>query len=111
MLATKPSRAYHASPSAVGGPMPYSKLVLGLVLLSLAAAYGQQAPQPDYSGTWRLQADDSVKLVLEQKDSTIHMKEFKGTDTRADYSCNTMGKECEVKYEGHRAKVSFWFNG
>ncbi len=25
--------------------------------------------------------------------------------------CNTLGKECNVKYQGHAAKVSFWFNG
>ena len=84
---------------------------LMFVLLPLTAIWGQQKPQPDYSGTWRLQSDNSVELVLQQKDDTLHVKETKGSETKADYSCNTLGKECDVKNEGHEVKVSFWFNG
>ena len=90
--------------------MRYSNLLRStLLLLPVAAGFSQT--EPNYSGTWRLQSDNSVKLVLEQKDGAIHVKEFKGAENKADYACNTLGKECNVKTEGHAAKVSFWFNG
>lgn len=79
------------------------------LLLPFGAAVGQEAP--NFSGTWDARSDSSSKLVLDQKTDAIHVKEIKGTETTADYTCNTLGKDCEVKTEGHPAKVSFWFNG
>lgn len=86
-------------------------LVLSGCIFFAASAFAQSADDPNYSGTWRLHSDDAVRLVLTQKDDTIHVKELRGTEIKADYTCNTVGKECTVKYEGRPAKVSFWFNG
>lgn len=80
-------------------------------LVSLAAAWGQPVAQPDYSGTWRQQSDSAVQFVVEEKDDSIHVKEWRGTVVTADYTCNTLGKECKVKSGGHTTTVSFWFNG
>jgi hypothetical protein len=60
-------------------------------------AEGQKS---DY-GTWTLEANDTGVRVL---------KESNGQKV-AEYECNTMGRECEVKEDGHSAKVSMWFNG
>lgn len=87
------------------------RAVLIVWLLPLATTWGQQPAQPNFSGTWRQQSDHAVRLVVEQKDDSVHITELKGTETIADYTCNTLGKECNVKYQGHAAKVSFWFNG
>ncbi len=84
--------------------------LLSIVFILARTSLAQQ-PEPDCSGTWRLQSDSSVKFVIAQKDGKIRFTEVKGSETKADYGCKTDGKECKVKAGGHPAKVSFWFNG
>ena len=60
-------------------------------------AEGQKS---DY-GIWTLEANDTGIRIL---------KETNGQKA-AEYECNTVGRECEVKEDGHNAKVSMWFNG
>jgi hypothetical protein len=81
-----------------------------IFLMPLALVLGQDA-QTHISGTWRLSSDKTTQLLLDLKDDSIHVKESKGAETLADYTCNTMGKECKVKEQGHAAMVSYWFNG
>src|SRR5438046_1417018 len=73
--------------------------------MSLVNVWGQQPAPSNFSGTWREQSGNAVQFVVEQKDNSIHIKELKGTDTIADYTCNTVGKECDVKYQGHPANT------
>lgn len=80
-------------------------------VFSVGGAFAQSAPEPSYTGTWRLQSDNSVKWILDQHDDTIRLQEVDGTGTIADETCNTLGKECEIKESGRHTKVTFWFNG
>ena len=60
-------------------------------------AEGQKA---EY-GTWTFEANDTgIRVVQEVNGQKV-----------AEYECNTMGRECEIKEDGHSAKVSMWFNG
>ncbi|HZL57260.1 MAG TPA: hypothetical protein VFC21_09275 [Bryobacteraceae bacterium] len=74
-------------------------------------ASAQTASQPSLSGTWVLQKDSSVKLVVEQMPEKIHVKEMKGDQVRTEFTCNVDGKDCAIKEDGHSAKVALWFNG
>ena len=42
---------------------------------------------------------------------SIHVTNSSGTQTLAEFECNTVGKECAVKDAGRKSKVSMWFNG
>ncbi len=75
------------------------------------SAPAQDSTDASYSGTWLLQNDSATKWVLEQHEDQIHVQEITASGTTADYTCNTLGKECDIKDDGHKAKVSFWFNG
>ncbi|HKD10021.1 MAG TPA: hypothetical protein VKB79_29205 [Bryobacteraceae bacterium] len=70
-----------------------------------------QTSPPALSGTWVLKTDPSVKLVVEQTPDKIHVQEFRGDQVLTEFTCNTVGKDCEIKDEGHPAKVALWFNG
>ncbi len=41
----------------------------------------------------------------------MHVKEVKGAEVHADFSCETNGKACDLNNQGHKSKVSMWFNG
>jgi hypothetical protein len=85
-----------------------------LIAVATLAAAGTALPQstsPALSGTWVLQKDNTVKLVVEQTPDKIHVKELKGDQVRSDYTCNLDGKDCSVKEDGHSEKVALWFNG
>jgi len=89
-----------------------TRLALGafVCLLAGGVAAAQTSP-PALSGTWVLRKDPSVKLVVEQTPDKIHVQEFRGDQVLTEYTCNTVGKDCEMQEEGHPAKVSLWFNG
>jgi hypothetical protein len=85
---------------------------LTLVATAAAAAFSAFAQQtPSFSGTWVLQKDSNIKLVLEQTPDKIHVQELKGGEVVTEYTCNLDGKDCAIKEEGHPAKVALWFNG
>ena len=86
-------------------------LLLTLAALAAAGTAYPQSASPALSGTWVLQKDNTVKLVVEQTPEKIHVREMKGDQVRADYTCNLDGKDCSVKEDGHSEKVALWFNG
>lgn len=85
------------------------------LMATAALCYGAlmaQAPADHpFTGSWILQNEPSLKLIVEQNDQKIHVREMKGQEVTAEYTCGLDGKECEFKQEGHPAKVSLWFNG
>lgn len=92
----------------------------GVVYLAIAcfsllmSASAQDSTDASYSGTWLLQNDSTTKWVFEQHGDQIRIQEITASGTVTDYTCNTLGKECDIKDEGrkgHKAKVSLWFNG
>ena len=87
--------------------------------LLAASAFGQQA-KPNFSGTWRLDAERSqvhsgkaavLSVAIEQKETSIHitrkLKSADGTETTVEFTCTIDGKDCD----GNAGKVSFFFDG
>ncbi|HME05516.1 MAG TPA: hypothetical protein VKG25_00640 [Bryobacteraceae bacterium] len=81
-----------------------------LTCLTLAGN-GFSQTQPDLSGKWQSKSDGNLRWVLAQTPDQIHVQEYSGSSLKADYVCNELGKECEIKDSGHSEKTSFWFNG
>lgn len=86
-------------------------LVLPFIFTCRIVASTGETGTPGFSGKWALQQDTSVELVLEQTSDSIQLRETKAGTMKTEYVCNTNGKECPAKDEGHSAKVSLWFNG
>jgi hypothetical protein len=78
--------------------------VMGTALILMAAAdqrdklIGKWAN--DGGDTWAIETvGDSMRLSHSQKQKTDAVE------------CNVIGRDCDVKVGGHKAKVSMWFNG
>jgi hypothetical protein len=66
------------------------------------------------SGAWQLENASSggaETWVIEEKPDAIHITESRGDQKLADFDCNTVGRECDVKESGKAARVSLWFSG
>src|SRR5579875_1341309 len=93
-----------------------------LVLLT-GAAFFATAATPDFSGKWVLDASksedvngSSIELNIQQDSSgKINYqridKESDGKQTEAKFSCAPVGSWCELTENGHKAKVSLWYDG
>ena len=97
------------------------KLLL-LWVLVVSGAWSQD--RPALNGVWRLDPAHSAfsenrlksqTLSIRQEDESIKFEETateeNGKDRKADYECNTNGKECALKVNGQAVKVSAYYNG
>jgi hypothetical protein len=86
-----------------------------LAVLLVAVASGvNAADRAKLTGTWQLQTgakDTGVVWTLEHKDDSIHIIRSEKDQKLADFECNTMGRDCEVKDFGKNGKISMWFSG
>lgn len=80
------------------------------------------ASNPNFSGTWQLDAakspdaqgrimtytiqDASGKITFTQ---VVHAAD--GKDVTSQFTCDTMGTQCDFDDGGHKAHVSLWFSG
>jgi hypothetical protein len=84
-------------------------------MLCLTAAWGDEvADRANLAGKWQPKngekSDYSIWTLVDHNGSIRITEESNGQKV-AEYECNTMGKECQVKEGGHAAKVSMWYNG
>nr|ASY01939.1 hypothetical protein [uncultured bacterium] len=65
------------------------------------------------AGTWNLNgaAGNISWTVRGNENGSVHLTYTRGTEKLADFECNTEGKDCSVRMEGHPVKVSLYFNG
>ncbi len=96
------------------------KFIIPLFGLALVAS-GASVERPELTGSWRLEPSLSeihtriapqLMWQIEQTGNAIHL--VQRTPERKDVDeirCNTDGKDCRVKEEGHKATVSFYYNG
>ena len=66
------------------------------------------------AGKWQPRAgekSDDETWTLEDNNGSIRITQESNGQRIAEYECNTMGRECNIKEAGHAAKVSMWFNG
>ncbi len=89
-----------------------------LTILALAVAFAPMsfsqaagASDPDMSGTWLDTGNSASRLVLNEKGDTIQFRQTDGDRVITDFNCSLSGTQCEIKEEGHPAKVMFYYNG
>ena len=77
-----------------------------------ATAFGDDAVKR-FTGSWTGDAINGapVTWVFEDKGDSLKIDQMKGGEKLAEFECNTMGRECEMKEAGKKATVSMWFNG
>jgi hypothetical protein len=82
----------------------YTLLFLGSVALADDAA-----DRAKLAGTW--QSDQNATWMLENTSDAMKITQTLNGQKVSEIECNVTGKECEVTENGHKAKVSMWFNG
>jgi len=96
--------------------MLFRVAVLGSILCLAAANVlaDEVADRAKLAGKWQPKAgekSDEGTWTLEHNNGLIRIIEESNGQRIAEYECNTMGRECNIKEAGHSAKVSMWFNG
>ncbi len=90
-------------------------VALSTLLLAGAAFADDYTSRARLIGKWQQNDGNgdakSTWILAEAPAEAIHVISSTGAQTVAEFECNTVGKECEVKDAGRRSKVSMWFNG
>lgn len=103
--------------------MRYTYLALAILGASLLLpAFEAQETQPDFSGTWQMDATksqttegDNITYTIDQSSGkvnftrVIHARD--GKDLTSKFTCDTVGTQCGFDENGHKAKVSLWYDG
>lgn len=77
---------------------------------------------PNFSGTWELDPAKSERTEGQTMTVTIQnasgkisfervVKDKDGKELKSQFSCEIGGNQCDFDENGHKAKVSLWFNG
>jgi hypothetical protein len=96
-----------------------SLMMLTVLAVPLLLSAGNQ---PNFGGTWKLDPAKSpgangATITLNIKDEAGNityersMRQADGKQVEAHFACSPGGKECEFDENGHKAKVSLWYNG
>jgi hypothetical protein len=93
--------------------MRVSIITLSALLLAGSALADDDSSRARLMGSWQSAGTGDTKATwaLEGSSGSIHVTSSNGTQTVADFECNTVGKECPVKDAGRKSKVSMYFNG
>ena len=94
--------------------------VLAAPLLATSAFAGSNAP--DFSGTWQLDTSKSpsaegrtITYTIQEASGKITftrvVHERDGKEITSQFSCDTVGTQCDFDEGGHKAHVSLWYNG
>ena len=104
-------------------PMRCSRFALAaLAALIVFPFLMPAASTPNFAGAWLMdpaksQVEDgrTVSLTIESVSNKIKVvRVIRGKDGKeatSQFTCATMGAECELDDAGHKAKVSVWYNG
>lgn len=94
--------------------MTVSIFILSALLLTGSAFAGDDSGRDRLMGTWQQNegnGESKSTWTLEGLGGSVHVTNSNGTQTIAEFKCNTVGKECAGKDGGRPSKVSMWFNG
>ncbi|MBV9156309.1 MAG: hypothetical protein JO097_08595 [Acidobacteriaceae bacterium] len=80
------------------------------------------AGAPNFSGTWQLDAAKSqadqgqaITLTIQNPSGKLNferiVRDKDGKELKSQFSCEIGGNQCDFEENGHKAKVSLWFNG
>jgi hypothetical protein len=95
------------------------KMFLGLLAVPF---FVYASDQPNFSGTWQIDPAQSpdvrgatITLVIKEESGKIDyqrtMKQTDGKQTVLRFTCAPGGSSCDLDENGHKAKVSLWYNG
>jgi len=84
------------------------RIVLAALLVTVTTWADDRADRARLSGRWQTESD---VWSLDNKGDAMHVTHSNGSQTIAEFECNTLGSECEVKDSGKSAKVSLWYSG
>lgn len=89
--------------------------------LSISLAFAGNTP-PNFTGTWQLDASKTpaaegraITYTIQQNAGKISftrvVRERDGKEITSQFSCDTVGTQCDFDEGGHKAHVSLWYNG
>lgn len=92
------------------------------VLVALAAAATLSAASADFTGHWQIDQSKSkpgpertVSVEIEQQGNTVtfvrQYQDHDGKSATARFKCAVGSNSCDFDENGHKAKVSLWYNG
>ena len=91
-----------------------SMVTLSALLLATSAFGDDDSSRAKLLGRWQ-QSDGNGEAKstwnLESSGDSMRVSSYNGSQTVADFECNTVGKECTIEDAGRPSKVSMWFNG
>src|SRR4051812_40579889 len=90
-------------------------ILTAAAVLSVPAFADTAADRAKLTGKWQIESTNGKPAAevwtIEDKSGTLHITRSEDNQIVADFDCNTMGRECEVKDSGKHAKVSMWYSG
>jgi hypothetical protein len=89
--------------------------------LLTSIAFAGSGP-PNFSGTWQLDTAKSpsaegrtITYTIQNASGKINftrvVHEHDGKEVTSQFTCDTVGTQCDFDEAGHKAHVSLWFNG
>lgn len=93
------------------------RLAVSVIALTVAigAADDVSSKAQRLAGKWTLADGESGRgtttWMFEPDGEKVKITRMQGSEKRAEFECNTVGKECEVKQDGKKAKISMYFLG
>ena len=85
-----------------------------IILLASVALADDASDRVKLTGTWQApegKSSDGVTWTLNSTSDGVKITESQNGQKVSEFECNVAGKECEISDNGHKAKVSMWFNG
>jgi hypothetical protein len=86
-------------------------MIAMFALTSVVCLADDAADRSKLAGVWNADAGGNTAWLVQNTGKGVHLTYTRGTEKLADFECNTEGKECAVKMDGHGAKVSLYYNG
>ncbi|HTU44157.1 MAG TPA: hypothetical protein VMF91_03805 [Bryobacteraceae bacterium] len=91
-------------------------------LFTIAPRVAKAAGSTDFSGNWRLDPSKSpeengamVTLAIQNESGKMNyqrtVRERNGREIVARFTCPVDGSQCDLDENGHKAKVSLWYDG
>ena len=92
------------------------------VVIALAAAATLSAANTDFTGHWQIDQSKSkpgpertVSVEIEQQGNNVtfvrQYQDHDGKSATARFTCAVGSNSCDFDENGHKAKVSLWYNG
>ena len=98
------------------------RLALAVLAAPALATLAFAGNIPNFSGTWQLDGSKSpsaegrtITYTIQDASGKISftrvVQERDGKEIKSQFSCDTVGTQCDFDDGGHKAHVSLWFNG